>query len=382
MATAPITETFERLQERLLPDADRITELILTAHQREIPDLPDDEAFALALREAVRADLVDAFVGVRLGRPVPEALTVQTSHLARTAARSRVSLQTLLSILRVGYLVVWREVCAALDDIEPDPARREPVLRGVTDLMFEANSRLAKLQTDAYLAERDRFLRTREQKRLAAVQQVLDGAADELTGLEYDVDAEHLAVVASGADAERTLAEHGVGRRLLIQAAPDLVWAWFRDGLPEGLTSVEPGRRVALGIGRPGSGRSGFVSSHTQAEAAHVLGRARGDAVTAFDAVALEWLTTRDRAAARRFAEDELGPLLGGADRSARLIDTLEAYLEAGHNASAMAARLAISVRTGSYRIRSIEEALGCTIASRNAELHTAIRLHRLLDAD
>jgi len=45
-----------------------------------------------------------------------------------------------------------------------------------------------------------------------------------------------------------------------------------------------------------------------------------------------------------------------------------------------MGARLGISVRTASYRIRSIEELLGRTIASRNAELHTAIRLHRLLD--
>lgn len=375
-----MTETFERLQERLLPDADRITELILTAHQREIPDLPDDEAFALALREAVRADLVDAFVGVRLGRPVPEALTAQTSHLARTAARSRVSLQTLLSILRVGYLVVWREICAALDDLEPDPAKREPVLRATTDLMFEANSRLAKLQTDEYLAERDRFMRTREQKRLVAVQQVLDDAADDLAGLEYELDGEHWAVVASGADAERTLAEAGAARRLLVQAGPDLVWGWFRDTAPD-LDAIPPGRAVVLGLGRPGRGRAGFITSHKQAQAAQAIGQARGEAVTRFQAVALESLTTRDRAAARRFTQDELGPLLGSPDRSARLIDTLEAYLEAGHNASAMAARLNISVRTGSYRIRTIEETLGCTIASRNAELHTAVRLHRLLDA-
>ena len=175
------------------------------------------------------------------------------------------------------------------------------------------------------------------------------------------------------------LRDIGQTRSLVVQGGPDVVWAWFGTEPP--VEALERVSGVSVGIGRPGAGREGFVVSHEQARAALSVGRASGRAVTRFEAVSLEWLATRDRAAAERFVVDELGPLLVDAsDRGARLLDTLEAYLEAGYNASSMAARLGISVRTASYRIRSIEELLGRTIASRNAELHTAIRLHRLLD--
>src|SRR5439155_3587847 len=145
---------------------------MLAAHRREIPDLPADDDLQLALREAVRADLLEAATAFRLERQLPESLPFETSHLARRAARSRVSLPTLLRVLRVGQRVMWRELCAALEEVEPDPALREATLRLLTDLMFEGGDRLSTLQAEEYLAERDRIMRSREQVRLAVVQQV------------------------------------------------------------------------------------------------------------------------------------------------------------------------------------------------------------------
>jgi hypothetical protein len=379
VTTMPEDQILDRLQARLRTDVDRIAELMLAAHRREIPDLPADEELHAALREAVRADLVDAFTAFRLEQELPRSLTFETSHWARQAARSRVPLPTLLRLFRVGQRVVWREVCALLDEVEPDAERRESLLRLITDVMLEGGDRASTLQTEEYLAERDRIMRSRAQARLAVVQQILvDGTAD-ASSLDYDLSGEHVAIVASGADAERVMRAVAEPRRLILQAGPEIVWAWF-GGEPSPLSSDSSG--VSIGIGRPASGREGFVVSHEQARAAHSLGRDRDHAVTRFDAVSLEWLATRDRAASARFVTDELGPLLDENDRSGRLVDTLEAYLEAGYNASSMAARLGISVRTASYRIRSIEELLERTIASRNAELHTAVRLHRLLDRD
>lgn len=57
MTTAANTEVLDRLKERLQADARPIAELILAAHQQEIPDLPNDAELQAALRDAVLADV-------------------------------------------------------------------------------------------------------------------------------------------------------------------------------------------------------------------------------------------------------------------------------------------------------------------------------------
>jgi hypothetical protein len=157
----PEGEVLERLQERLRADVDPIAELMLAAHRREIPDLPTDEDLQVALREALRADLAAGFTAFRFERRMPRTLTFETSHWARRAARARVPLPPLLRLFRVGQRVVWHEICAALDEFEPDPAQRESTLRLIADVMFEGGDRSSTLQTEEYLAERDRIMRSR-----------------------------------------------------------------------------------------------------------------------------------------------------------------------------------------------------------------------------
>ena len=373
----PDQDTLERLQQRLSAELERIAEMMLAAHRREIPDLPDDPDIQGALREAVRADLTEAFTAFRVEQRLPRTLTFETSHWARLAARARIPLPTLLRLFRVGQHVVWRELCSLLDELEPDAARREAMVRLITDVMFEAGDRMSTLQAEEYLAERDVIMRSREQTKLALVQLILSDASADTGALEYDLRGDHVAVVASGADAARVMRAVVQPRRLVVQAAPDTVWGWFGSA-PRELAAGAAG--ITLGVSRTSSGRDGFVLGHEQARAAHALGGILGRPLTHFDAISLQWLATRDRAGAIRFVADELGPLLGDADRAEKLLDTLEAYLEAGHNASSMAAQLGISVRTASYRIRSIEQLLGRTVASRNAELHAALRLRHLTE--
>ncbi len=57
----------------------------------------------------------------------------------------------------------------------------------------------------------------------------------------------------------------------------------------------------------------------------------------------------------------------------------MTAYFRAGHNAASAAARLGVHERTGAYRIRSIEQALGETLTELRADLDVALRLHRVL---
>lgn len=56
MAAPRHTEVLERLKVKLLADPRLISELVLTAHSQELPDLPTDEDRRVALRDAVYAD--------------------------------------------------------------------------------------------------------------------------------------------------------------------------------------------------------------------------------------------------------------------------------------------------------------------------------------
>jgi hypothetical protein len=378
MATVAISPTdrtvLEQLLERLGGDVDQLAEMVLTEHDRELADLPFDEDLRLAFRGAVRADLVQGLAALRLQQDLPDTLTPETAEATRLAAASRVELVTLLRLFRVSQRVLWSHVCQAREALGSDPRLREASLELIAGFMLECGNLKATLQTEAYLAEREKLARSYEERRLAIVHEVLADLSPDVALLDYELRAGHVAISAVGPDAERVVRASAQGPRLIVRAGVDTVWAWFAT-TPQLDLACDP--IVRIGIGRRGHGRDGFVTSHEQARAALALGRGREDPVTHFDAVALEWLATRDRAAARRFVIDELGGMLAAKQR---LLDTLEAYLEAGYNASSAAARLGISVRTASYRIRTIEDLLGHSIASRNAEVHLALRLHRRLD--
>ena len=95
----------------------------------------------------------------------------------------------------------------------------------------------------------------------------------------------------------------------------------------------------------------------------------------------LEAALLADERVPRRLVEHELGPLAEDDERAATLRTTLDAYLRTGQNASAAAAMLNVNDRTVAYRIRSIEDLLGRSVAARGPELATALRLRRLRNA-
>ena len=102
---------------------------------------------------------------------------------------------------------------------------------------------------------------------------------------------------------------------------------------------------------------------------------ARPGSVTHYADVAVTALASGDQEQARRFAEDQLGPLLGGDRESVRLAATLAAYLEEHASPRRAAARLGVHENTVAARIRTIEERLDRPIAGRVTELLLALRL-------
>ena len=85
------------------------------------------------------------------------------------------------------------------------------------------------------------------------------------------------------------------------------------------------------------------------------------------DALALERLLLADRQLADAIVRRELGPLLADERFGEELIETLQAYFDAGENVTAAARRLNLATRTVAYRLEKIESLRGQASTARAA---------------
>ncbi len=95
--------------------------------------------------------------------------------------------------------------------------------------------------------------------------------------------------------------------------------------------------------------------------------------------LALERLLLADPDLADATVRRELGPLLADERFGPELIETLQAYFDAGENVTAAARRLHLATRTVAYRLEKIESLLGHPIDGEDGRrLSTALLVYRL----
>ncbi len=93
----------------------------------------------------------------------------------------------------------------------------------------------------------------------------------------------------------------------------------------------------------------------------------------------LERLLLANRALADATVRRELGPLLADERFGAELIETLQAYFDAGENVTAAARLLHLATRTVGYRLERIESLLGHPLDGENGRrLSTALLVYRV----
>jgi len=98
------------------------------------------------------------------------------------------------------------------------------------------------------------------------------------------------------------------------------------------------------------------------------------------DDMAIEELLLLDPDLLRAVVQRELGPLLSDARMGEELLETLQAYVDAGSNKREVARRLHVAARTVAYRIERIEELLGVRLEGPAlTRLSVALLAHRLL---
>jgi hypothetical protein len=395
----------------------------LRARQREIERgvfarvreaVPDhagdvDSEYVQGLRTAVAAAVEFGLAGIEDGDESAE-IPREALAQARLAARSGVSLEAVLRRYIVGHALLWDYVMEEADRLER--MGRASGLREMSRAQASLLDQLVIGVTREHVAELQRAGRSREQRLLECVRMLLagedsDGAIAGGAGgheieLGYDLEGEHLGVIARGAGCERVLRglAQALGRGLLcVPAGEGVAWAWL--GGEHGLTVAElrravcgderdveisPGgdgdERVSLAVGEPASGLEGWRATHRQAQDAMVVaargGGRGGMTLTRYADVALLATALKDGALARTLIDVYIVPLLDARGAGKVLLESLRAYLAAERSVSSAAAALGVSRKTVESRLRTIEQKLGRTLHPCPAELEIALLLDEL----
>ncbi|MFJ1751909.1 PucR family transcriptional regulator [Kitasatospora sp. NPDC088134] len=153
-------------------------------------------------------------------------------------------------------------------------------------------------------------------------------------------------------------------------------WIWLSSADLPDLYRVEQAMAAAPGVrgavGRPGRGLEGFRSSHQDALAAQalVVRLASDRQFTAYADVELIDALTKDRAGARRFVVNTLGPL-AGADPALR--QALLTYVQCGFNTTRAAAALYVHRNTVERRVSRANELSAVKVEENPAHLAAAL---------
>jgi hypothetical protein len=381
--------TFEELVDEY---EGRLPEMLHVHVRRMSERLPDwvlsDPVAMQRVYELSEESIADEIAAFRVGA-LPKECPDRDAQSAREVARLGQPIDMMLTGFRVGHRCQWEAWLKLVEERVEDPDHRRDLLERASRFLFEYVDRLSALVSEEHEQERERILRGAGQRRVQLVRELLDGAEVDSESLDWPLNHHHLGILAwaEGGDiGARQLAE-SLGRPLLIiEAGVEGTWfAWASASAP--LSAAEEHKiagfrptqgRLATGLEAPGA--AGFRLTHSQSRRAGWVAWYTDLPLTRFADVALEALAIEDAESARAFTAQELHGLNDESARSERLRETLGAYFEADHNAAAAAAALDIHQQTVANRIRTVEEILDATVASRRAELELALRLRRCFE--
>ncbi|WP_280370659.1 PucR family transcriptional regulator [Nocardia wallacei] len=382
---------------------------------RRVPELADRD-MRRDLQASTRAHALAVLGGLtqdKMDYPVPP----EAHAFARTLARRGHDLRLLLRTYHVGQEAVLEYMTEVLEARQlPANTERATLLR-----LFDRSTRWISTSiealTDTFMEERERGLRAALNQRTEIVRALLAGEeldADQATArLGYRLAQRHLAcvlwteknatgvlTVADGVPlapgesetlgllermAARSAATVGNGAVLTVPSGAAALWAWIGvDGDPDDLaaafdTAAAPGTleaAVRIAVGTPADHIAGFRQSHREAVAArHVAERAAHPIprLLRYPDVEVAYLAGADEPAMRALIARELGPLIGQDPGSARLRQTLHAYLRSHRSPDTTAKTLGVHKNTVRYRIQRIEQLLGHPIETRSLQLEIAL---------
>jgi hypothetical protein len=373
------------LRARLQARRGEIEEAILArAYGVSDPGEAADPEYLQGLRAAVSAAIEYGLAGIeaveRRPPPIPAALLVQ----ARVAARSGVSLDTVLRRYFAGYTLLGDFL---MQEVERDTLLQGTTLKGMLRAQATIFDRLVAAVTEEYTREASGHPDTTEERRVEQVKGLLAGELPDASELAYELEAHHLGAIAVGSEAPEALRVLAVAldrRLLLVRRGEGTAWAWLggrRRADPAEIERQVSGNwpaRVSLAIGEPAQGLAGWRLTHRQARAALSVARCHTPSVVRYADVALLASMAQDDLLTTSLRKIYLDPLSEERDGGEALRETVRAYFAAGRNVSSAAAALGVNRHTVTSRLRAIEERLGRPLSACATEIDAALRLEGL----
>ncbi|MGQ0845606.1 MAG: PucR family transcriptional regulator [Sporichthyaceae bacterium] len=361
-----------------------------------VPELPDDAE----MRSATEANAI-AHIGamaalLRYGIP-PGGIEApaQATEFARMMVHRGVGIATLLRCYHVGQAKLWRQwIDLSLGDLQ-DPDEIKALVTWSTEFISTYLDVVRGHVVAAYEDERTSWERSRAALCEDTIRGLLAGTVEDFDAasqrMRHELRRHHVALVLRPdrradvrlveleAVAREVAAAVGAGAPLSMRASDGSLYCWLATAAEPTLgaaTEVALPPRCAGALGGPGFGAAGFREAHLQARQAL---RASAGALVSFEQVALASALLADPEAARRFATAELGGLDRADDATARLRETLEAYLAEGASHKHAAVRLSVHEKTVLQRVRKAEELLGRPLGGRRGAVEAALVVRRLL---
>jgi hypothetical protein len=380
--TRPGARGHAELAERLWERREEIEEAVI-ARIEAIPGAgrDADPTYLDGLYSAVRVAIdygLSALGSTERLPPVSVALLAQ----ARLAARSGVSLDTVLRRYFAGYAILSDHILEQATGL-----LEESQLKGVLRSQGTLFDRLLAAVSAEYSREAE-SLPSRDQDRAQLVKRLLGGELLGGEALNYDFGTSHLGAVATGSGAPaalRDLSKDLGCRLLLVQPEPETTWAWMAGehqlGM-EGLMSLAASRwpaDSALAFGEPGPRIAGWRQTHRQAAAALPIAVRSSPTIVRYGDVALLATALKDNILSTSLQRLFLKPLQAGRQGGEVARQTLLAYLDAECNVSSAAASLRVKRHTVTSRLREIETAIGRPIGPNLSNIELALRLDELL---
>jgi hypothetical protein len=378
-----VVEARAALTARLQARRSEIEQAALTrVYAVSDPREAKDPEYLEGLRAAVTAALDYGFSAVERGEerapPIPAVLLTQ----ARIAARSGISLDTVLRRYFAGYTLLGDFLVEEAEEGDLAGTHLKSLLR-TQACLFE---RLIAAVGEEHAQEVQRSADSTE-RRAERVERLLAGELLDLTEIPYEFDAHHTGLIASGErapEAIRHLASHLDRSLLAVQRAEGVLWAWLggRRRLDSGelkeLVSKREEAQLTFAIGESGHGLAGWRLTHRQAAAALPIVLRGSQAVVRYADVALLAALLTDDVLSTSLRQIYLTPLSKERDKGKALRQTLRAYFDAERNISSAAAILGVNRNTVASRLRTIETMTGRPLAANAAELEAALDLAEL----
>jgi PucR C-terminal helix-turn-helix domain/GGDEF-like domain len=346
-----------------------------------------DAEYRAGLTATVTALVDHCLSGIELGDEWSGPIPTEAVAQARRAAHNDVSLETVLRRYVAGHTLLSDFIMQEAE--RGDLLNHSAALRGVQRTLAALLDRLIVTITAEYTHEAQRVEWSPEQRRAERLRRLLAEEPVELGDFGYELEAWHLGVIAKGRGGARAVARLApeLDRQLLLVSCDEeTVWGWLggRNRLDVGEFAKRGmefagSAGVSIAVGEPGRGVDGFRLTHRHAQDALQVALLKPRKLTRYADVALltPWLADKGRA--RSLIEMYLSPLDRQRDGGETLRGTLRAYFAAAHNVKASAATLGVDRSTVRRRVRTIEEGLGCSLQTRQAELEVAMRLEGLL---